>query len=330
MGDDLERPFAAAALYSVLGTDGPDVIRPSGVSPGVSGYPGAGRDRIVAGLGADEIDGGAGRDEIYGDHESLIGPEPPIFGYARTIRHGRSEDVVDGDTPNWTSALIEGRVRGGDDIIYGGVGNDRLIGDAGFMRRSAGGDDTIHGGDGADVIVGDALDFDLRCWGGNDRLFGGKGNDRLYGGDIDGTDLTAWNVFFWMGAGGNDLLDGGPGKDLLIGGTGNDVLIGGEGRDTFVFKVFTQYMGPIDSGHDVIRDFEPGWDRLDLWGWGLDRRQLDSNRDGAIGAGDLGVSLEAGNLKIDLGTASGLAPAGSASITFEGVVSLWASDVVGF
>jgi beta-glucanase (GH16 family) len=56
------------------------------------------------------------------------------------------------------------------------------------------------------------------------------------------------------GTGGRDALSGGAGEDSILGGSGNDTLTGGAGADVFVFK-------PGD-GQDVIKDFQPGVDKL--------------------------------------------------------------------
>ncbi len=74
------------------------------------------------------------------------------------------------------------------------------------------------------------------------------------------------------GLGGNDRIDGGAGNDTLIGGAGNDILIGGAGRDTmtggtgsdvFLFKSLAD-MGSTASTRDIITDFTPGTDKIDL------------------------------------------------------------------
>ncbi len=49
----------------------------------------------------------------------------------------------------------------------------------------------------------------------------------------------------------------GAGDDVLIGGRGDDTLTGGPGADTFLWQLG-------DTGHDVVTDFTPGTDRLDL------------------------------------------------------------------
>ncbi len=74
--------------------------------------------------------------------------------------------------------------------------------------------------------------------GGNDSLIGGWGRDTLYGGS------------------GNDRIDGGGGQDRLIGGTGSDIFVFSATSDSSAFSAF--------SLPDVITDFEPGIDRIDL------------------------------------------------------------------
>lgn len=75
-----------------------------------------------------------------------------------------------------------------------------------------------------------------------DTLSGGLGNDLLSGRD------------------GGDLLRGAAGDDVLLDGVGADTLVGGAGSDVFVLAG--------DGEADVVRDFQPGIDRLDLSDWG--------------------------------------------------------------
>ena len=81
-----------------------------------------------------------------------------------------------------------------------------------------------------------------------------------------------------LGGAGNDLLEGSFGDDIIEDGGGSDTLTGGGGRDIFVLRA--------DGETDIITDFEPGRDRLDLSGWpflydtaGL---SVQSTADGAI------------------------------------------------
>ena len=91
------------------------------------------------------------------------------------------------------------RGSGGNDTIYGGVGNDNI---EGFD-----GDDILYGGVGNDTLSGNT---------GKNILYGGVGNDTLSGSYQ-----------------GNNVLYGGDGNDNLSGGIGSDTLTGGAGKDQF-------------------------------------------------------------------------------------------------
>lgn len=80
---------------------------------------------------------------------------------------------------------------------------------------------------------------------------GGSGNDTLTG--TVGDDLL-------FGAAANDSLIGGAGDDVLVDGAGADTLRGGAGADVFVLS--------RDGAADLIRDFDPAEDRIDLSAWG--------------------------------------------------------------
>lgn len=141
--------------------------------------------------------------------------------------------------------------------------------DADNQIRGFGGDDRLTGGTGADVIFGGSGDDILRGNAGDDRLRGGAGDDVLRGGDA------------------GDLLIGGAGDDRLHGGPGRDILYGGTEEDTFVFH----FSGGVTSGTDVIRDFEPDRDTIDLSALRLGSRG-DDDGDGRGGAdGDGGGGL---------------------------------------
>ncbi|MHC2145138.1 retention module-containing protein [Pseudomonas sp. 210_17 TE3656] len=178
-------------------------------------------------------------------------------------------------------------------VLTGTDGHDTLLGGTGGDTLNAGaGNDVLIGGDGNDILnAGD----------GNDLLIGGSGNDQLNGGaGIDtasyagassgvtvslanlaaqntggaGTDTLSGienligsdyndsltgdgNANLLRGGLGNDALNGGGGNDVLIGGSGNNTLTGGDGNDIFLWQ-------QGNSGRDVVTDFTPGTDRLDL------------------------------------------------------------------
>ena len=86
------------------------------------------------------------------------------------------------------------------------------------------------------------------------------------------------------GGHGDDDLGGGGQETILSGGPGADILRGASGADTFVF-------GGVDTGDDLIVDFDPENDVIDLsalfWGESGDARQflttrLDTRFDTAI------------------------------------------------
>jgi hypothetical protein len=176
------------------------------------------------------------------------------FSFLSNVTAAR--DVWFGDA---TAEVVNAPDVGG--IVYGGDGNDRVIGsdqadaffgEAGRDTLSGGqGDDFLSGGDGADRLTGgDGADT---LWGGaqNDRLAGQVGDDVLNGGN-------GFDAIF--GGSGADTLLGGFGNDNLLGETGNDLIIGNQGVDTLIGG----------SGNDTLRggyhndrlDGGSGWDVL--------------------------------------------------------------------
>jgi Ca2+-binding RTX toxin-like protein len=151
--------------------------------------------------------------------------------------------------------------------LYGGVGNDYLDGGQGddAMYGGAGNDtiyatsgrDTAFGGDGTDNIYGGR--YILTTEGmtaegnaGNDYIFAGDNIDVLYGDNAAGTETG--NDFIWAG-GGNDYLIGGNGTDTLIGNDGSDFFYGGAGADYFDLAYDVR-----GGDSDYLLDFQAGVD----------------------------------------------------------------------
>jgi VCBS repeat-containing protein len=216
------------------------------------------------------------------DYSAAHDTTPDYNGtYTASDNHGGS------DSANVTISYQDGHT------LTGTTGNDTLV--------AGNGDNIINAGDGNDILTAGNGNNTLHGDAGNDLLFSGTGNDLLDGGIGNdtasyahatagvtvnlgqsgpqntlgaGTDtLTAIenlvgsdfndnltgdnNSNIITGGLGNDMLKGEGGDDFLIGGLGNNTLTGGSGADTF------QWLKG-NSGHDVITDFTPGTDKLDL------------------------------------------------------------------
>lgn len=141
------------------------------------------------------------------------------------------------------------------------------------------GDDGVFGGSGEDFIDGRNGNDHVKGYAGDDLLFGDRGNDYMEG--HDGNDILDGGngIDTLLGGAGEDILITGDGRiDVLDGGAGNDRLTGDEGEDRFSFSKEGGYVtrstgddnfptGNIASpsmGHDIITDFEPGVDKINL------------------------------------------------------------------
>ena len=109
------------------------------------------------------------------------------------------------------------------------------------------------------------IDFDVRTQvrgnfdSANTLRTGGDGDDVLEGGMANNTLEGGAGDDVLKGFMGDDYLVGGDGDDILAGMGSGDTLTGGAGRDTFV-QNFT------DTGHDIITDFNPSEDTIELRG----------------------------------------------------------------
>ena len=194
---------------------GSDVLRGG---PGFDHVLYAGRRRdVAADPDGDRDDGEVGEnDRISSDVEALSGGSGNDRLSTVGARGLRAGDVP---SPVWDAEL------------YGGRGNDRLVGQAARER--------LYGDAGADFLDGAGGSDDLDGEAGNDRLRGGTGDDGLAGGA------------------GDDRLDGELGSDVLFGDEGDDRLRGGPGLD----KLFGDLNGPAGDdrlsgggGADLLED----------------------------------------------------------------------------
>lgn len=254
-------------------------------------FGGAGDDLLDGGLGDDVLDGGAGNDQLFGGDglDVLTGGlgDDLLSGGANDdqLFGGDGADQLDGGTGDdlLVGGLGDDRLVGGegDDLLKGGAGADRFLGGSGrdtvsYADAASGVTvDLVNGGTGGEaagdvfedvieVLVGSAFADTLTGTAGDDTIYGGAGNDVIHGGE--GADIL-------YGGDGDDIIDAGGGPDQLYGGAGNDLLIGGTGSDTFFID--------INSGADVIENFDPDGNDIDVIGYqNIDRRSLWFTRSG--------------------------------------------------
>ena len=162
--------------------------------------------------------------------------------------------------------------------IYGGDGNDTIVGSFGREKIFAGaGDDVVAAGNGNDAVYAEA---------GNDYVRGGAHNDRLDGGD--GADTL-------RGDAGNDFLAGGAQPDRLRGSAGNDTLLGHGGRDHLAGEDGDASLVG-HAGNDV---FSGGRDN-DTFADFLDGYDLQADVTTAVGSSSGGANGTTGTLQFDL------------------------------
>lgn len=243
----------------IYATDNADTIYAYGGDDDVYGY--GGNDTIYGGAGDDLIYGGSGNDDIYGGSgiNDLYGGSGSDWFRTVSRSFGYSDDKI--FDFQFDSDRIDLRAWGVSDfnqvrVLMENTGNDSVLMNAfhdGYdhyleIDGASTGDfisrDFIYANPSAGTFNGTAYD---------DVLFGSRGHDTIYGnGGID----------ILLGGVGDDDLFGGSNNDELWGGAGSDYMSGGTGRDTFGF------LAPSDmnssTGRDVILDFEPGLDRIDL------------------------------------------------------------------
>ena len=184
--------------------------------------------------------------------------------------------------------------RGGNDTVYGGSGDDFVVGFEGNDRLfGRAGNDSLHGGEGDDFLLGQAGDDYLSGADGVDELRGGIGNDTIYAGEGDdfiegaaGDDrLFGFNGRDTIYAGsGNDVVYGQNGNDWIYASRGDDLILGGDGRDV-IFGQFGTNQIDAGAGDDSVAggtgiDIIDGGDGNDRIYGGADSDQIQA------GAGD--------------------------------------------
>ncbi len=235
---------------TVLGGTGADVINGGTGNDNIQG--GTGGDHLTGGTGNDALNGGEGNDTLIADSgaDNLTGGAGhDVVSFANATSavdvNLANTTVSDGfgstDTLQGIEAVIGSshgdRLAGndGDNGLFGGAGNDTLVGGSGV------GNDTLDGGTGTDTAT-----FTSTSAGVNVNLATGTAQSRGEVNEI-GTDSLS-GIENVVGGSGNDSLTGDAnanslsgeaGNDTLTGGAGNDTLNGGAGIDTASFAATT-------------------------------------------------------------------------------------------
>jgi Ca2+-binding RTX toxin-like protein len=184
--------------------------------------------------------GNAGNDFIFGD-----GGRIDAAGGTETTLILNLAGVVDAEDQGRTKFAgirLTDATGGGNDNIFGQVGNDVVF--------SGSGDDQADGGADNDIIYGES---------GYDTLSGGAGADEIQGG-------LSKDFIFGFGAGpgdayndggatdddGNDLLFGDDGNDLIRGNKGDDTIYGGRGADVLFGDIGTDDIFGENEGDTIF------------------------------------------------------------------------------
>ena len=237
------------------GGDGDDLLNGGDGDDLLNG--GDGSDWLYGDSGSDTLNGGAGNDfynEVDADdiiNENSNAGIDTVYSIA-TLTLGANlenlylegEEAIDG-TGNELDNIIEGN--GGRNALYGGAGNDTLLGiDGGdFLDGGAGNDsyvvssyDTIV----EDVNAGIDSVYAYSSWTlgenvENLTLLSFSGNNPIdgTGNELDNTITGNDSNNYLFGGEGNDWLIGADGDDTLEGSAGADTLIGGAGNDIYSY-----------------------------------------------------------------------------------------------
>lgn len=242
------------------GGEGDDTL--SGDADDDSAFGGEGNDVLKGGDGADYLVGGEGNDIMVGgkggDYFSLnsnsghdtitdFNPEEDkidLWTETLEFKDLKTEKTSEGLKVSWgdNSVLLKGVTADlSEDWFY--VGQIAIDPIPGEFVTGTDGDDDLTGGDGWDALLGGK---------GDDTLSGGKESDQLSGED------------------GNDVLNGGDGYDNMDGGNGNDTMTGGKDGDNYSLYE--------NSGHDVITDFNPKEDSINLFVDGVTFNDLKTEK----------------------------------------------------
>lgn len=332
---------------TIIGNDGVDHIYAGGGNDIIKG--GGGADSINGAAGRDGVtyeDSGVGVEVSLVAGKGKGGTaEGDTFISIEDVYGSNYDDKLAG---NGKDNLLSGG--DGNDVLKGGGGADILKGGAGNdVMEIDGVDDRAYGGDGIDTLVANSdmgLKINLNSgfvdpnpwgnagvghygasaeygWGPGfqphapgtppnvtdvENVIGSNYDDAIYGNALannlsggNGDDLLS-------GLAGDDVISGGAGDDIIYGGLGADWLSGGADSDTFKFS--SADASQMVNGMDVIKDFQHGYDTIDLSAFDIALNDLleidnqnidgancalvgiDANHNGQFDAGEFAVAVK--------------------------------------
>ncbi len=301
---------------------------------------GSGNDTLRGGLGSAEMSGGAGNDAFFGSTRDLLVESADVnFNLTATRLTGLGTDTIAGITQIELSGgksknVIDAHLFGGTVSIFGGAGDDQLIGGTGvsYVYGGAGNDTLISSGGTSTSLYGED---------GNDTLEtrsvvsvlldGGTGSDKLNAGGDQKMLIQKRansNLEYLLAYGPNTatvltasmltrsieemLLEGGAGANVIDaraypfrvtinGGAGNDTLYGGIGNDTLNGGPGNDLIFG-DAGNDVI-DGNAGNDSIS--GEAGNDTLFGSDGDDTISGGTGNDQIQGGNGADSLGGDAG-------------------------
>jgi len=252
--------FGSTVIGSVPGDR--QNIRPGAIFAAIDRYTGGGK---LSPAGIVPLKNSLANPALSGADPMSIGTKDQL-GHRRPLPADSLPDIgaAEIDQPLSLSPTVN------NDVLTGSSAVNNLSGLAGNdLLKGLGSDDVLNGGDGSDVLDGGP---------GDDVLNGGTGVDIVtYAGATAVTvDLTAipatarrggevdtlTSIEGAIGSSKADRFKGDAGPNWFEGGLGKDIYTGGGFPDTYVFKTVKD--SPAGAGRDVIKDFAPGQDVIDV------------------------------------------------------------------
>lgn len=281
--------FGLGGADSITGNIGNDTIDGGAGNDTLGGGDGNDTFFIGTGYGTDSYDGGIGYDILKALTDNVNIGISSITNIEEISADGHLGVTISGDASDnifdFSNVILNGigLIFGGNgndtiignalsaNIIDGGAGNDTLIGGAGddiFQVGLNAGLDSFNGGTGFDTIIASANGAKISAAAlmGIEAISGGSffsvqifatANDDI----LDFKNMTLTNIANIDGGAGNDTITGSVGDDIISGGDGDDILNGGAGNDTLSsgkgFDILSGGAGDdsfyVSSGMDIYK-----------------------------------------------------------------------------